>query len=82
MEGRVAMTGYNSNYGKYIILTHPEGFQSLYGHLASFNVGKGERVEQGQVIGKMGNTGYSTGTHLHFSIFKKGEPVDPFSYLH
>jgi murein DD-endopeptidase MepM/ murein hydrolase activator NlpD len=82
MEGRVAMTGYNSNYGKYIILTHPEGFQSLYGHLDTFNVQKGETVQQGQVIGRMGNTGYSTGSHLHFSIFKKGEPVDPFSYLH
>jgi murein DD-endopeptidase MepM/ murein hydrolase activator NlpD len=82
MEGRVAMTGYNSNYGKYIILTHPEGFQSLYGHLDSFAVSKGQTVQQGQVIGKMGNTGYSTGSHLHFSIFKKGEPVDPFSYLH
>ena len=82
MEGRVAMTGYNSNYGKYIILTHPEGFQSLYGHLASFSVQKGQKVNQGQAIGKMGNTGYSTGSHLHFSIFKRGEPVDPFSYLH
>ncbi|MBN1835426.1 MAG: M23 family metallopeptidase [Spirochaetales bacterium] len=82
MSGRVAMLGYNPNFGKYIILTHPEGFQTLYGHLDTFLVQKGQTVGQGQQIARMGNTGYSTGCHLHFSIFKKGEPVDPFKYLH
>jgi len=82
MSGRVAMLGYNPNFGKYIILSHPEGFQTLYGHLDAFMVQKGERVSQGQTIARMGNTGYSTGSHLHFSVFKRGEPVDPFKYLH
>jgi murein DD-endopeptidase MepM/ murein hydrolase activator NlpD len=82
MSGRVAMLGFNPNFGKYLIVTHPEGFQTLYGHLDSFNVSKGQRVKQGQLIAKMGNTGYSTGSHLHFSVFKKGEPVDPFKFLH
>ena len=82
MSGKVAMVGYNPNYGKYIILTHAEGFQTFYGHLETIQVRKGASVKQGQLIGKMGNSGYSTGIHLHFSIFYRGEPVDPFKYLH
>jgi len=82
MSGKVAMLGYNPTYGKYLILTHPEGFQTLYGHLDAFRVQKGESVRQGQRIADMGNSGYSTGSHLHFSIFRKGEPIDPFEYLH
>jgi murein DD-endopeptidase MepM/ murein hydrolase activator NlpD len=82
MSGRVIMLGFNPNFGRYIILSHPEGFQTLYGHLDSFLVRKGQRVKQGESVGLMGNSGYSTGSHLHFSIFNRGEPVDPFRYLH
>lgn len=82
MSGKVVMIGFNPNFGRYIILNHPEGFQTLYGHLDSFLVRKGQRVKQGESIGLMGNSGYSTGSHLHFSIFYRGEPVDPFRYLH
>lgn len=82
MSGRVSMAGYNPNYGRYIILSHAEGFQTLYGHLDSFQVRKGARVKQGELIGTMGNSGYSTGSHLHFAIFLRGEPVDPSRYLH
>jgi murein DD-endopeptidase MepM/ murein hydrolase activator NlpD len=81
MSGKVAMLGYNPTYGKYVILTHPEGFQTLYGHLDVFRVQKGQTVKQGQRIADMGNSGYSTGSHLHFSIFRRGEPIDPFRYL-
>ncbi len=82
MSGKVSMLGFNPNFGRYIILSHPEGFQTLYGHLDSFLVRKGQRVKQGETIALMGNSGYSTGSHLHFSIFNRGEPVDPFRYLH
>jgi murein DD-endopeptidase MepM/ murein hydrolase activator NlpD len=82
MSGRVSMVGYNPNYGRYVILSHAEGFQTLYGHLDSFQVRKAARVKQGELIGTMGNSGYSTGSHLHFSIFLRGEPVDPSRYLH
>jgi len=82
MSGQVAMIGYNANFGKYIIVRHADGFQTLYGHLSAFEVSKNMRVNQGQLLGTIGNTGYSTGSHLHFSIFLKGEPVDPFKYLH
>jgi murein DD-endopeptidase MepM/ murein hydrolase activator NlpD len=82
MSGRVSMVGFNPNYGRYVILSHAEGFQTLYGHLDSFQVRKGARVKQGELIGTMGNSGYSTGSHLHFAIFLRGEPVDPSRYLH
>jgi len=82
MSGRVSMVGFNPNYGRYVILSHAEGFQTLYGHLDGFQVRKGARVKQGEPIGTMGNSGYSTGSHLHFAIFLRGEPVDPSRYLH
>jgi murein DD-endopeptidase MepM/ murein hydrolase activator NlpD len=82
MSGRVSMVGFNPNYGRYVILSHAEGFQTLYGHLDGFQVRRGARVKQGELIGSMGNSGYSTGSHLHFAIFLRGEPVDPSRYLH
>ena len=82
MAGTVAMTGINPTYGRYIIIRHADGFQTLYAHLSRVLVARGRRISQNQVIGKMGTTGYSTGSHLHFSIFKNGKPVDPLKYLH
>ncbi len=64
----VARTGYNGGYGTYIVIKHANGTQTLYGHLSSLSVSAGNRVSQGQIIGKMGSTGKSTGTHLHFEI--------------
>jgi LysM repeat protein len=61
-------SGYNGGYGLYVVIKHANGTQTLYGHLSSVLVKAGEYVTQGQVIGKMGNTGKSTGTHLHFEI--------------
>ncbi len=82
MAGVVARTGINPTYGRYIIIRHEDGFQTLYAHLSRILVRRGERVRQDELIGRMGNTGYSTGPHLHFSIFKNGKPVDPLKYLH
>ena len=81
MSGTAASVGYNGNYGRYVILRHPDGFQTLYAHLARAHVSQGDRVRQGQQLGEMGNTGYSTGNHLHFSIFLNGTHVDPQEYL-
>jgi LysM repeat protein len=81
MAGKVLKTGKNFLYGNYIILGHDDGFQTLYGHLSAFECQEGKYVDQGAEIGKMGNTGYSTGDHLHFTVFKNGETVDPLSYL-
>ncbi len=82
MAGIVARTGINPTYGRYVIIRHDDGFQTLYAHLSRILVKRGKYVKQNQIIGRMGNTGYSTGSHLHFSIFKNGKPVDPLKYLH
>ncbi|KKU79163.1 MAG: Peptidase M23 family protein [Parcubacteria group bacterium GW2011_GWA2_47_7] len=60
--------GYNGGYGSYVVIQHGNGTQTLYGHLQSVAVSTGEIVAQGQTIGKMGNTGRSTGPHLHFEV--------------
>jgi murein DD-endopeptidase MepM/ murein hydrolase activator NlpD len=61
-------SGWNGGYGNYIVIRHSNGVQTLYSHLAFNNVGVGAYVGQGEVIGGMGNTGRSTGTHLHFEV--------------
>ncbi len=80
-DGRVAIVDSNPTYGNFIIIIHSNGFQTLYGHLKKTYVKKGARVVQGQKIAAMGSTGASTGTHLHFSIFKNGRDVNPLKYL-
>lgn len=70
------------NYGRFVIIRHPDGFQTLYAHLDDFSVRTGEYVDRGEVIGTMGNTGRSTGPHLHFSVIHNGTFVDPLRYLH
>lgn len=61
-------SGWNGGYGIYVVVKHNNGTQTLYSHLSSLNVGVGDYVEQAQTIGGMGNTGKSTGTHLHFEV--------------
>jgi len=81
MAGLVADVGFNYNYGNYVILKHASQYQTLYGHLTRSVVSRGQRVQQGDKIGELGTTGYSTGPHLHFSIFRNGQPVDPLRFL-
>ncbi len=80
MSGTVAAIGFNANYGRYIFLQHP-GYQTMYAHLNRIVVSTGQKVAQGQKVGELGNTGYSTGPHLHFSIYRGSEPVDPLRLL-
>ncbi len=80
-DGKVIMCGFSSIYGKYIIIKHQGTYQSLYAHLDKYRVKEGEQVIQNQIIGDMGNTGRSTGPHLHFSIYHNQQPVDPISVL-
>lgn len=82
MAGRVVDIGRNPVYGNYVIIQHPENFQSLYAHLQTITVNQGQYVSQRQRIGAMGNTGRSTGSHLHFSLFENGRPVDPLRHVH
>lgn len=79
----VVVANHPQGYGKYIVIRHERGYQSLYGHLETILVRKGQRVSQGQKIGLMGSTGRSTGPHLHFSLYKNYVPVNPLAgYLY
>jgi len=80
-NGVVRDVGYNSIFGNYVIISHPNNFQTLYGHMSKQLVHVGEQVAVGQTIGLMGSTGYSTGTHLHFTIYHNYQPVNPLLYL-
>ena len=79
LGGTVTSTGFNSVYGNYIIVTHHSGYKTLYGHLSAILVTRGKYVGTGTKIGKVGNTGMSTGPHLHFTVYKNGKTVDPIS---
>lgn len=83
-NGRVmiAKSGWNYGYGNYVVVDHGNGFVSLYGHLNSIYVQQGESIASGQKIGTVGNTGNSTGPHLHFEIRFKDGLRNPSSYLH
>ncbi len=76
-----AKYGWGGGYGNHIIVDHGNGFQTLYAHLTSIGVSVGDDVEQGQQIGVMGTTGYSTGIHLHFEIRQEGTALNPLAYL-
>jgi murein DD-endopeptidase MepM/ murein hydrolase activator NlpD len=70
-----------NSYGWHVIIDHGNGISTLYGHLSRIDVDPGERVRRGQVIGLMGNTGYSTGPHLHFEVRRTGVYQNPLNFL-
>jgi murein DD-endopeptidase MepM/ murein hydrolase activator NlpD len=67
-------------YGRWILIDHGFGYQTMYAHLSGFSVKIGEQVKRGQVIGYVGNSGTSTGPHLHYEVHRNGEPVNPQYY--
>lgn len=80
-SGMVVFRGWSGNYGYMIKIDHGGGnMVTLYAHLSSFNVELGQTVNKGDVIGYVGNTGYSTGSHLHFEILVGGESMNPLDY--
>jgi len=81
-SGTVSFAGVQNGYGNVVIIDHHNGYETYYGHLSKISVSVGQRVEQGSKIGVMGNTGRSTGTHLHFEIRKNGSATNPMKYLH
>lgn len=81
-SGRVIYAGWDSSgYGNMVLIDHGNGFQTRYGHLSQIMVVSGQTVGKGQSVGRMGNTGHSTGTHTHFEIYLNGVRVNPLSYL-
>lgn len=79
--GVVTYSGWMDGYGKYIVINHENGYQTAYGHCSSLVKNVGDRVYKGEEIAKMGNTGRSTGTHLHFEVKKDGVFQNPLGYV-
>lgn len=80
--GTVSFAGWTSNgYGLHVVIDHGNGFSTLYGHMSRVDVSVGQGVGRGQMIGRLGSTGRSTGPHLHFEIRKGGALQNPLSYL-
>ena len=80
-SGIVTVAGWGNAAGYYVTINHLDGFSSIYMHLSSYVVSSGMSVSQGQLIGYMGNTGVSTGSHLHFGIAYNGAYVNPAGYV-
>ncbi len=82
-SGTVVVAGWPDGfgYGNRVIIDHGNGFQTLYGHMASISVGVGQTVSRGNVIGRMGSSGRSSGTHLHFEVRQGGVAMNPLAYL-
>jgi murein DD-endopeptidase MepM/ murein hydrolase activator NlpD len=77
LPGKVISAGYESAYGNAVLVQHADGFQTRYAHLGSILVKKGDVVASESTLGTVGNTGHSTGPHLHFEVIHMGKPVDP-----
>jgi murein DD-endopeptidase MepM/ murein hydrolase activator NlpD len=82
-SGTVVFAGGNAccSYGLYVVVVSPGGIETLYAHLSSISVVQGQTVSQGEQLGIIGATGYSTGVHLHFEVIDNGVRVDPLDYL-
>jgi murein DD-endopeptidase MepM/ murein hydrolase activator NlpD len=81
-EGLVVLASWSDyGYGYHVIIDHGDGTSTLYAHLSEIWVAQGQYVGQGEAIGALGSTGYSTGPHLHFEIHVGGAAVDPLAYL-
>lgn len=80
-SGRVLYAGWYSGYGYTVVVEHDQGYTTLYGHLNEYVVQTGQYVKDSQVIAYMGNTGNSTGSHLHFEVWKNGTPINPNNIL-
>lgn len=80
-SGKVLRSAFSPLYGNYVVIEHVDGYQTLYAHMSKSLVKKGDVVGQGAKIGLVGNTGYSTGAHLHLTVYKNSKPVDPMTVI-
>ncbi len=79
--GTVKATGYDADYGLFVLLRHPSGYETMYGHASRLIVVEGDDVQAGQVIALSGNSGRSTAPHLHFEIRRDGKTLDPLTLV-
>jgi len=80
-DGVIKSAGWHKGYGKFVVVHHKGGYKTLYGHLSKINVRKGQKVKSGELIGRVGSTGRSTGPHLHYEVYKDGKRINPKNYL-
>jgi murein DD-endopeptidase MepM/ murein hydrolase activator NlpD len=81
MGGKVTFSGWEGSYGYLVKISHGNGLETYYAHNSKLLVKEGQTISAGQVIAKSGNTGNSTGPHIHFEVRKNGTPVNPKPYL-
>lgn len=81
-DGKVVKAERQGGYGNVVVISHGYGYETLYAHMNKFKVRPGQKVKRGDVIGYVGNTGLSTGPHLHYEIHKDGKEIDPISYFY
>lgn len=80
-SGTVTTSAYSDVYGYYVTVNHGDGYSSMYAHMTNYVVSNGQTVSKGQLLGYVGSTGWSTGPHLHFTIFYNGNSVNPMNYI-
>ena len=80
-DGTVKAVGESSSYGKYVIVTHTGGYETLYAHCSAISVSSGTEVGRGDTLGKVGQTGIATGPHLHFELHQEGVYLNPIYYV-
>ena len=81
-DGVVTFAAWKQGYGNCLMINHGHGFQTLYGHLSKFRARVGQKVKRGEVIGEVGNTGKSTGPHLHYEVIVRGKYDNPSKYYY
>lgn len=81
LDGVVIDTGSSKTYGRYIRIRHDERFETVYAHCSEILAVEGQRLKQGEIIAKVGNTGASVGAHLHFEVWRDGKAVDPLEFV-
>lgn len=80
-DGIVSFSGWSGGSGNLVVLEHGHGFSTFYAHNRSIPVNVAKKIKRGDIIGYVGSTGYSTGPHVHYEIWKDGKPIDPVNYL-
>jgi murein DD-endopeptidase MepM/ murein hydrolase activator NlpD len=80
-DGQVVTIDFDNGFGNYIIIKHKHGYYTRYAHMQAFKAKVGQRVQQNEVIGWIGNTGLSTGPHLHYEVHVGSDVVDPYKYI-
>jgi murein DD-endopeptidase MepM/ murein hydrolase activator NlpD len=80
-DGTVESAAFNGGYGNSVVLDHGFGISTRFGHLSSYAVKVGQKVKRNQVVGYVGSTGRTTGTHVHYEILINGQPVNPLKFL-